>query len=73
MPGFEHLDVPALVVVAAPPDELELGIVPERLLDLAERAKLLERDQVVALEEADEIGGGDDERPVFVELHRGPL
>ena len=66
-------DVPLLVVVASLADELELGVVAERLLELAAGTQLLERDQVVALEVADEIGGRDDERPVFVELHGFPL
>jgi hypothetical protein len=57
------------VVVAAAADQLQLRIIPERLLDLAARTGKLERDEVVALEEADEIGRGDDEAAVVVELH----
>ena len=57
-------DVQALVRVAALLQELELRIVAERLLDLAARTRQLERDEVVALEEADEVRGADDQRAV---------
>ena len=57
-------DVQALMRVAAFLQEFELRIVAERLLDLAAGARQLERDEVVALEEADEVRGADDERPV---------
>ena len=59
----------ALMRVAALADQLQLGVVPDRLLELAARAELLERHQVVALEEADEVGCGHDERAVVMELH----
>ncbi len=67
--GGQDLDVALLVVVAAPPDEVQLGIIPNGLLDLAARAGLLERDQVIALEKPDQIGCRDDEGAVLVELH----
>ena len=62
-------DVQALVLVAALLEELELRVVAERLLDLAARTRQLERDEVVALEEADEVRGADDQRAVD-QLHR---
>ena len=66
----ERLDVQRLVLVAAPPDELELRVVADGLLELAARTQLLERHQVVALEEADEVCRGHDQRAVVMELHR---
>ncbi len=62
-------DVQALVSVTALLQELELRVVAERLLDLAARTRQLERDEVVALEEADEVRGADDQRAVD-QLHR---
>src|SRR5439155_21740291 len=52
------------MVEATAADEIELRVVTDRLLDLAGDAELLEGDQVIAFEEADEIGGAGDERPV---------
>ena len=66
----ERLDVQRLVLVAAPPDELQLRVVADGLLELAARTQLLERHQVVALEEADEVCRGHDQRAVVMELHR---
>ena len=66
----ERVDVQRLVLVAAAPDELQLGVVADGLLELAARAQLLERHQVVALEEADEVCRGHDQRAVVMELHR---
>ena len=68
--GPELVDVVALVIEAATADQVELGIIAERFLDRAGGAQQLERDEVVALEEADEIRGADDQRPVD-QLH-GP-
>ena len=65
----ELREVRLLVIEAALPDQFQLGIVTDRLLELPGRAQLLERDQVVALEEAHEIGGGHDECAVGMELH----
>ena len=65
----EAAEIRLLVVVAASADELELRIVPKWFLDRPGGAELLERDQMVALEEADEIGGGDDQRAVGMQLH----
>ena len=65
----QPLDVAPLVVVAALPEEVELGVVPERPLALVAGAFQLERDEVVALQEADEVRGRDDERPVLMSLH----
>ena len=66
----EGLDVQRLVLVAAPPDELELRVVADGLRELAARTELLERHQVVALKEADEVCRGHDQRAVVMELHR---
>ena len=66
----ELVDVAALVIEAAPADQVELRILAEGLLDLAGGTQQLERDEVVALEEADEVRGADDQRPVD-QLH-GP-
>ena len=66
---FELGDVATLVLVAALLEQLELRIVAKRLLDLAACPRQLERDEVVALEEADEVRGADDQRAVD-QLHR---
>ena len=71
--GPKSSDVCLLVGVAALLDQGELRIIPERLVPQPMGSFELQRDEVVALEEPDEIGRGDDERPVFMSLHWCPL
>ena len=68
----QPLEVGGLVRVAALLHQLELGILPERLLPLAGDPTQLERREVVAGQEPDQVRGTDDDRPVRVLLHPPP-
>ena len=61
-----------LVSIAALLEQLELGVVAFRLLAQPGDPLELERREVVAGQVADEVGGADDDRSVFVFLHRPP-
>src|SRR5205807_5239780 len=62
--GAERLEVVLLMLTAAAAEDLELGVVTDRRLEETLRDRAVELGQVLAGEEAGEIGGAEDEGPI---------
>src|SRR5207248_371376 len=62
--GPQPLDVPVLVLLAPSDEDVQLGILPRRSLDLARGGCQLETGQMGAGQVGTQVGGAEDDPPV---------